>query len=683
MRLTPDMSRASICLAIALAACSSSAPPPEPQPAPVVHYTPPLAPVRTAIALPSADEIAARELTADEQVKQAIDRLSFGPRAGEYDSVRAMGVDKWIAQQLDPAAIPDPDGERFAAAFPMLTQSATQLLTEFPTQAALRKPGSPPPTPAESAQMREIAKRSRALVTEMQAAKVGRALVSERQLEEVMVDFWFNHFNVYADKGPIRAYLPEYERDVIRPYALGNFRDLLGAVAHSPAMLFYLDNWESRANPDEPTLVAERPNNGNAQGGGQHRGGGFGGQGGMPGGQPPGGAYGGGRGQGGRGMPPGGGNPAPTQAARRARQGLNENYGRELLELHTLGVDGGYTQEDVINVARILTGWSIDKPQQNGTFIFRAEWHDAGSKTVLGVYFPAGNGVSEGDRLLDLLAKDPHTATHIATKLVQRFVSDTAPPELVARAAAAFTKSGGDIRETVRVIVQSPEFFSRTAYHTKVKSPLRLVVSALRAVSATPDTSPRTAQIVARLGEPLYLHLAPNGYPSTGEAWINTGAILNRINFGLALAAGRVPGASLTAWPQGAALEKEPHAEQVDGVIALILQGEAGPDTRRILERGVNPMLANAPPDSMHNAVSDSLAALDEVDAEMNGMAATSQAPMNDHGGPPPDGAPPPPQGLKKTGIAGRANPLAKIPDLAGFAQVVGLALGAPEFQRH
>jgi len=673
------MPRPALFLAIALAACSSSAPPPEPQPAPAAAVTPALAPVRTPIALPGADEIAARELTADQQVKQAIDRLTFGPRPGEYDSVRAMGVDRWIAQQLDPASVPDPASDRYMAAFPALAQSATALLAEYPTQAALRKPGSPPPTAADSAQMREMAKRSRALITGMQAAKVGRALVSERQLEEVMVDFWFNHFNVYAAKGPIRDYLPEYERDVIRPYALGNFRTLLGAVAHSPAMLFYLDNWESRANPDEPTLVAEHQGNGGANGGGRH----YPGQGGYgaPGGA--GGGYGGERhGQTRGGMPPGGGMAPANAPARRARQGLNENYARELLELHTLGVDGGYTQEDVINVARILTGWSIDRPQLSGTFIFHPEWHDAGSKTVLGVYFPAGNGVSEGDRLLDLLAQDPHTATHIATKLVQRFVSDTAPPELVARAAAAFTKSDGDIRETVRVILQSPEFFSRAAYHSKVKSPFRLVVSALRAVSASPDTSPRTAQIVARLGEPLYLHLAPNGYPSTGESWINTGAILNRINFGLAVAAGRVPGASLAAWPQGAALEREPRDAQVDGVIALILQGEASPDTRRILEHGVNPMLASAPPDSVNGAEADSLAALDEVEASMNGMAAM-------HGGPPPeDGGAPPPNapasaGLKKTGVAGRANPLAKIPDLTGFAQIVGLALGAPEFQRH
>ena len=379
---------------------------------------------------------------------------------------------------------------------------------------------------------------------------------------------------------------------------------------------------------------------------------------------------------------------APT-AARRPPAGLNENYARELLELHTLGVDGGYTQEDVINVARAFTGWTIEKPQQMGTFVFRPQWHDAGSKTVLGTYFPAGHGMEEGERVLDLLANDQHTATHIATQLVIRFVSDSPPPALVRRAAAAFAQSGGDIRETVRVIVQSPEFFSVAAYKSKVKSPLRVVVSALRSVDAAPDTSPLTAQIVARLGEPLYLHQAPNGYPLTGTSWINTGAILNRINFGLAVAAERVPGAMLAAWPQGLALSHEPHDAQVDGVIALLLQGEASPDTRRILQNGVNPMLARAPADSESEAQSDSLAALAEVEASLMGLGdAGPRHPAADSAAAEGAPMPPPPRaksggGLKKTGVGRGYDPLAAPTDLAGFAQMVGLALGAPEFQRH
>jgi Protein of unknown function (DUF1800) len=228
------------------------------------------------------------------------------------------------------------------------------------------------------------------------------------------------------------------------------------------------------------------------------------------------------------------------------------------------------------------------------------------------------------------------------------------------------------------VILQSPEFFSRAAYRSKVKSPFTLVVSALRAVDAEPDTSPRTAQIVARLGQPLYLHQAPNGYPLTGESWINTGSILNRINFGLAVAAGRIPGARLSNWPQAVALEREPHAAQVDGVIAFILQGEASPDTRRILEKGENPMLANAPADSAGQAESDSLAALEQVETGMMGTGAPppgSPGEESGRGG----GA----GGMRRTGILRSPNPLARPTDLAGFPQLVGLALGAPEFQRH
>jgi uncharacterized protein (DUF1800 family) len=645
-------------LAFAVAACSSA---PAPEPA-----STPAAPEQVAsVPLPTAEEIAARELTLDEQVKQAINRLSYGPRPGLYDSVRAMGVDVWTARQLVPSRIPDANADHFVAQFPMLAESAPQLLAQDPPPSVEKKAAGAQPTAADSVAMRASAERARRLVAEIQTAKVGRAVISERQLDEVMVDFWFNHFNVFAGKGPERYYLPQYERDAIRPYVLGHFRSLLGAVAHSPAMLFYLDNWESRANANEPTLVAQQTRDG----GGGGRGGGA---------RPPG-AYGGGTRTtgGGGGMGPGGqgrGRPQsapPVRAAdstRRPPRGLNENYARELLELHTLGVDGGYTQEDVIEVARAFTGWSIDKPRQAGTFIFHPEWHDAGSKVVLGHYLPAGQGLEDGEHVLDILANDPHTAAHIAKQLSIRFVSDTPPPELVARAAAKFTESGGDIRETVRLIVTSPEFYSRAAYKSKVKSPLRLVASALRAVDAAPDVTPRTAQIVARLGEPLYLHQAPNGYPLTGESWINTGAILNRINFGLAVAAGRIPGASIAGWPQGEVLSREPHDVQVEGAISLLLQGEASPDTRRILENGVNPMLASAPKDdTASDALADSLAVLAELD---NSMSAPPSAGKG--------------AGAKNTGIPARApNPLAQPVQLTGFAQIAGLALGAPEFQRH
>ncbi|MFI5243059.1 MAG: DUF1800 domain-containing protein [Gemmatimonadales bacterium] len=517
----------------------------------------------------SAGDVAGRELreqTADEQVKHVLNRLAFGARPGDAERVREMGVDRWIAMQLSPASIDGRSTERFVARFPALAMSPEQLLAEYPQRQQLVRESRAQKsdlTASDSMRLKEAGRLSRQLLTELQTAKVARAVISDRQLEEVMVDFWENHFTVFAGKGPERYFLGEYERESIRPHALGKFRDLLGAVAKSPAMLYYLDNWESTVDSARPALVSRAP--------------------------------------------------------RGKSRGLNENYGRELLELHTLGVDGGYTQADVVNVARAFTGWTVEKPRQNGTFVFRPAMHDAGEKIVLGHTLPAGRGIEDGEAVLDIVSRSPATAHFIAAQLVRRVVRASAPPALVDRVAGTFARSGGDIRECLRTIFASQEFFSRAAYKAKVKSPFELVVSALRAVSAQPDSTPRTAQMVARLGEPLYGHLAPNGYPERGDAWINTGAILQRINFGLAVAAGRVPGASLANWPDGRELAAQPREAQVDGVIRTILAGEASPDTRKVLELGVNPMAGDS---AAANAKSD------------------------------------------------------------GFANIVGLALGAPEFQR-
>jgi len=330
--------------------------------------------------------------------------------------------------------------------------------------------------------------------------------------------------------------------------------------------------------------------------------------------------------------------------ANRAR-GLNENYARELLELHTLGVDGGDTQHDVIEVARALTGWTMN-PRQGAEFVFRPEIHDADEKVVLGHRLPAGRGIEDGEEVLDILAKSPATARFIARKLAIRFVSDEPPAALVERAAQTFLKTDGDIRETVRTIVTSPEFFSRAAYHAKVKSPFELVASSLRALGAQPDTTPRSAQVVAFLGEPIFGHQAPNGWPETGEAWMNAGAILNRINFGLALAGGRIPGASITQWSSAEQLRTAPRAQQVDAVVNDFLGGQASPDTREILLSGENPLAKKLAGSVDSTAVATTM--------EDEGMG-----PMR-----------------RNAGL------LARPVQLNGLAQVVGLAIGAPEFQR-
>jgi uncharacterized protein (DUF1800 family) len=490
-----------------------------------------------------------REQTADQQVQQVLDRLGFGARPGDVARVRAVGVDRWIALQLAPDRIDDRATDSTLASYEGLRVPTTELVAAYVQgQQALRQQQRQAAQRGDSTarrdlraeamrddpQLRERLRQTRRAVGEVQSARLARAVISERQLQEVMTDFWSNHFNVFAGKGLTRLFLPSYDRDVIRPNALGSFRDLLGAVAKSPAMLFYLDQWQSAADSTHPTLASQR-------------------------------------------------------RPRLRGRGLNENYARELLELHTLGVDAGYTQQDVIEVARAFTGWTMN-PRQQAEFVFRPEIHDAGRKVVLGHALPAGRGVEDGEAVLDLLARDPRTARFIARKLAVRFVSDEPPPALVDRAAAVFLRTDGDIREVVRTIVTSPEFFSHAAYRSKVKSPFELVASALRAVGARADTSMRSVQAVAFLGQPVYGHQAPNGWPETGESWMNTGAILNRINFGLSLAANRLPNASVANWSDAERLRTAPREAQVDAVISAFLGGHASPDTRRILLDGQNPL---------------------------------------------------------------------------------------------
>lgn len=559
-----------------------------------------------------------REQTADQQVQQVLDRLGFGARPGDVARVRAVGVDQWIGQQLAPDRIDDRVADSAVASYEGVRLPTSELVAAYAEeQQALRQQQQQVSQRADSMdrrdrraeamradpQLRERLRRTQRAVNDVQSAKVARAVVSERQLQEVMTDFWSNHFNVFAGKGLTRLFIPSYDRDAIRPNALGRFRDLLGAVAKSPAMLFYLDQWQSAADSTHPTLASQR-------------------------------------------------------RPRLRGRGLNENYARELLELHTLGVDAGYTQQDVMEVARAFTGWTMN-PRQQAEFVFRPEIHDADRKVVLGHVLPAGRGLEDGEEVLDLLARDPRTARFIARKLAVRFVSDEPPPALVDRAAAVFRRTDGDIREVVRTIVTSPEFFSHAAYRSKVKSPFELVASALRAVGAQADTSMRSVQAVAFLGQPIYGHQAPNGWPETGESWMNTGAILNRINFGLALAAGRLPHASVGHWSDAERLRAAPREAQVDAVIAAFLGGHASPDTRQILLDGENPLVAKL------GAIADTAT-----------MPASTGLPprlatMGD--------AAPAPNGQPRPGVVrGLGQPV----QLSGLPQVIGLAIGAPEFER-
>jgi uncharacterized protein (DUF1800 family) len=342
---------------------------------------------------------------------------------------------------------------------------------------------------------------------ELSQAKLLRAIYSQRQLEEVMTDFWFNHFNVFVDKGLDRLMVTSYERDVIRPHALGKFEDLLVATAKSPAMLFYLDNWMS-VGPDSPQAL------------------------GIP--LRPYGPY-------ARRYPP---QARPNRPKRPS--GLNENYGRELLELHTLSVNGGYSQRDVTEVAKVFTGWTIDKPAEGGTFKFEPRMHEPGPKMVLGHRIkPKGEG--EGLEVLHRLATNPQTAHFISLKLAERFVSDNPPPALVDRMAKTFLKKKGDIREVLNVLFHAPEFWDEGTYRAKVKTPLEFVASTVRATGAeVSDAMPLTNQL-RNMGMPLYGAQPPTGYSMKAETWVSSSSLLNRMNFALALTNGKIRGVKVDA----------------------------------------------------------------------------------------------------------------------------------------
>jgi uncharacterized protein (DUF1800 family) len=599
-----------------------------------------------------------RELPADQQIIQALNRLTFGARPGDAQKIRAIGLDNWIDQQLHPDKINDDAMNAFVSRYSALDQNQNDLLKQYAQLQQERrevKRDRADTTKAVSTddvamlqQLKQKQNSRRQVVTQLQSSRVSRAVASERQLQEVMTDFWENHFNIYAAKGaPEPYYLVGFDQNIIRPNALGKFRDLLEAVSRSPAMLFYLDNARSMADSAQPTLAG----GGRRAAGGVRRG------------------IGGVRGA----------MRAAQQMQRqqqpqqqRQRQGLNENYGRELLELHTLGVDGGYTQQDVINVARAFTGWTIRPPAQGGGFIFRPQVHDAGEKVVLGHRLAAGRGEEDAEEVLDILAKSPATAHFISFKLARRFVSDSPSKALVDHAAQVYLKTDGDIREVLRAIITSPEFFSQEAFHSKVKSPFEVVVSAMRALNAAPDSTPRTAQVVAYLGQPIFGHQAPNGWPETGEAWMNTGAILNRINFGMAAAAGRLPGASIRALPALDTIGAAPRDKQVDVVVATILNGMVSPDTRAVLVSGDHPLLANGAGAGVGGVQDMSASAGGDsstTDAEIiDGADGQKRARQNQNGG-------------AKRALQGRG--LGNIPQLTGLPQIVGLALGSPEFQRH
>ncbi len=614
-----------------------------------------LAPLSSSLA--STKKIkAASQLDDRKRIVHALNRLTLGPTPGQFEQVKAIGLEKWIDEQLHPEKIDDAGIEGRLANFRTLQMSARELAEKFPSNPVIKQvadgkmavPHNPderlvylaaldrydqkaakkqiPKTAennvdtaslpddqvndAEREHRREqrkhgenlaagiaslpasqriaamlrlsdedrryllrIGDESRASLIEgmsagdreavlamrnptalvhdeLTEAKLLRAIYSNRQLEEVLTDFWFNHFNIYLNKGADHYYVTEYEREVIRPHAMGKFADLLKATAHSPAMLFYLDNAES-VGPDSPAALGipenlRRP---------MRRG---------PLGEP---------------MP----GPAP-QAKKSRQQGLNENYARELMELHTLGVNGGYTQKDVTEVAKVFTGWTIEEPRKGGGFRFAERRHEPGVKYVLGQKIQE-NGEKEGEHVLEMLARDPHTAKFVCRKLAMRFVSDDPPQSLVDRMAETWEKKDGDIREVLRTMLNAPEFWAPEAYRAKVKTPLEFVVSAVRATGAEVNDPLPLVRTLNQMGMPLYQMQPPTGYSMLAETWVNSAALLSRMNFALALGAGKMNGTQVA--PE-LLLGKQAATDPVAIETTLesdLLDGDVSDQTRNVIQK--------------------------------------------------------------------------------------------------
>lgn len=592
------------------------------------------------------------QISNDQKIIHALNRLTFGPHPNDFETVKKLGLKKWIDLQLHPDRIAEnpvlesklapldtlrmtsaemarnypppqqikamvegkipypPDAERRVMIQKLARRYKNQLgqgdgekpalenvgLTEQ-QQRILRK-GAPEEklkvfdalleeqkdevleampqgariqlfTVASPDLRRKIQKTTgpQAVITQdLMEAKLLRAMYSNRQLEEVLTDFWYNHFNVFLDKGADRYLVTSYERDVIRPHVLSKFKDLLLATAESPAMLFYLDNFQS-INPN----------------GGQR----------LPG--------------------------MRRQNTQRPQRGLNENYARELMELHTLGVDGGFTQHDVTEVARCFTGWSIQAPRLGGGFEFKERLHDPGEKHVLGVRIPAGGGIDDGLKVLDILAHHPSTARFISKKLAMRFVADNPPQSLIEKMARTFRDKDGDTRAVLATLFNAPEFWSQGAYRAKLKSPLELVASSVRALNADVDFSFPLSQQLAQLGEPLYRKQEPTGYPNAGQEWMSSAALLARMNFGIALAANRIPGVKVDASRVG-------HGDDPDSIAKALLLIDLSEEARAAIGTALDSPTASVVQTPSDNVLSDPSAAKGEP--KRRGMPAAGLLPV-------------------------------------------------------
>ena len=686
-----------------------------------------LAPILTVgVTAQSMSKTKGKSLTEDQKILHVLNRLGYGARTGDVEKVKAMGLKNYIEQQLNPNSIADPVAESKVQGLDVLKLSNDEMFAKYPApQAILQmvakengmkakdlkaevkedkqakkdakagnqdgammpnemgKPPAPPKAPDQmndqermkyQAQVQEIYQkynlgRPQQISQQLDSSRILRAVYSERQLQEQMVDFWSNHFNVYANKQSVRWFLPEYDRDVIRPNSLGNFKDLLMATAKSPAMLYYLDNFESvapnnQANGDmekQQERLKQIMNNPQARERFKQN----------------------------QGL-------TDEQLSERIKQmeqrmgqakkqtrGINENYAREIMELHTLGVDGGYTLKDIQEIARCFTGWTITDPRgyrkasafsgaddkrgaklaqamgmpenaESGKFYFNEKFHDNGVKTVLGQTINEG-GINDGLKVIDILAHHPSTAKFIARKLAVKFVNDNPSEELVNRVAEAFTKSDGDIKTTLRALFNSPDFYAVENYRAKIKTPLELVVSAIRTIGA--DTNGGQVQaMLAKMGQQFYNWQAPTGYPDMAEDWVNTGALLERMNFAVALASNRIPGTKVNLSRFNTnATDKQALLNQFVGVV---LNGEVSDATRATLLKQLDQPLIE-PTMGANNDMAMENVAMERPNPQQGGAAG---------GGGGRNG------GQQARLLAPSGNP--------EVFKVVGLIIGSPDFQR-
>ncbi|HKW87366.1 MAG TPA: DUF1800 domain-containing protein [Candidatus Acidoferrales bacterium] len=530
------------------------------------------------------------QLTEDEAITHALNRLAYGPRPGDVERIRQMGLEKWITQQLNFDSIDDSAINARISGFDTLRMSSAKLLEKYPPPNRVAKEKGITPEEYRDQMKQKMQEQRQSLreegvdpaviqldtltgpqriQMELNLATLDRAIYSNRQLYEVMANFWFNHFNVNANKGADRWLLTSYVEKTIRPNAMGKFESLLLATAKSPAMLFYLDNWLS-ADPiafqqmqaelamrrrrfegffmgmTPPRQRQQLPQAQNAANG-----------------------------------------PSVNAPPRKQERGLNENYGREIMELHTLGVDGGYTQQDVIAVAKCLTGWTIRAPQKDAQFFFDDRIHDQSVKYVMGKRIDEG-GMKDGEAVIQMLATSEATAHHIALQLAEHFVSDNPPQALVNRMAQAFLSSNGDIRAVLKTMIYSPEFWSRDAYRAKIKTPFELAVSAARALGVDATVPVQLAQWAGRMGEPMYQCEPPTGYADTAAVWVNAGSLLNRLNFALTLATNHIQG--------------------VNADLPTLFGEDAGANPNAALTRALNDFLGGQASDSTRTTLEKQLA---------------------------------------------------------------------------